>query len=106
MNYSRKTTIPKIRINRINPAVIKKLYFRSGNKSVSRIPFVSIIGFTALNNITDVPSNIPTTISFIIHEDKEPEDTENGLIKNRITISRETHKRTHEYFVFSLYCTM
>ena len=45
--YNRKTTIPKTTMNEINPTVIKKLYFKSGNKSVSIIPFVSITGFTA-----------------------------------------------------------
>jgi len=45
--YNRNTTIPKTMMTKINPMVIKKLYFRSGNKSVSIIPFVSITGFTA-----------------------------------------------------------
>ena len=90
----------------INPLVIKKLYFSSGNKSVSIIPFVSRIGFTALNSIIDVPSNIPNTINFINHDDHEPEFTEIGLIKNIITRSNDAPKRTHEYLVFSLYCTI
>lgn len=85
---------------------MKKLYFKSGNKSVSIIPFVSIIGFMALNNIADVPSNIPMTINFIIHDDHDPDDTDIGLIKNSNTNKRETPKRMQEYFVFSLYWTM
>lgn len=85
---------------------MKKLYFNSGNKLVSRIPFVSIIGFTALNKIADVPSNIPMIISFIIHDVHEPLDIDNGLIKNRIISKRDAPKRIHEYFVFSLYWTM
>lgn len=85
---------------------MKKLYFKSGNKSVSIMPFVSIIGFTALNKIADVPSNIPTTIIFVIQDDHEPDETESGLIKNNNTSKRETPKRMQEYFVFSLYWTM
>jgi len=85
---------------------MKKLYFKSGNKSVSIMPFVSIIGFIALNKIADVPSNIPTTIIFVIHDDHEPDETESGLIKNNNTSKRETPKRMQEYFVFSLYWTM
>lgn len=106
MHYSRKTTIPKTTIIIINPAVMKKLYFRSGNKSVSIIPFVSIIGRTASNNIVEVAINNPTTINFIIHDDHELDDTENGLMKNIIMRSKETPKSTQEYFVFSLYCTI
>lgn len=90
-------------INKINPTVIKKLYFKSGNRSVSIIPFVSITGFTASNNIADVPSNIPITISFITHDDQDPEETENGLRKKSITRRSDTPKRIHEYLVFSLY---
>ncbi len=45
--YNRKTTIPKTMMNKIKPTVIKKFCFNSGNISVSRIPFVSITGFTA-----------------------------------------------------------
>jgi hypothetical protein len=86
--------------------VIKKLYLRSGNKSVSIIPFVSNTGFTALNKIAEVPSSIHTTISFIIHDDIEPDDTENGLMKNIMTRSKDTPNSTQEYLVFSLYCTM
>ena len=85
---------------------MKKLYLRSGNRSVSIIPFVSNIGFTALNKIAEVPSNIPTTMSFIIHDDHDPDDTENGLIKNMITRSKDTPKSTQEYLVFSLYWTI
>lgn len=93
-------------MRRINPAVIKKLYFNSGNKSVSRIPFVSIIGLTALNSMNDVPNNIPITMNFMNQDDHEPEDTEIGLIKNIIISSKDAPKSTHEYFVFSLYCTI
>jgi hypothetical protein len=85
---------------------MKKLYFKSGNKSVSRIPFVSIIGFIALNKITDVPVNILIIINFIIHEDHEPDETDIGPIKNNITSNRATPKRTQEYFVLSLYWTI
>lgn len=85
---------------------MKKLYLRSGNKSLSIIPFVSMIGFIALNKIAEVPSNIPITISFIIHDDIDPDDTENGLMKNIITISKDTPNSTQEFLVFSLYCTM
>ena len=85
---------------------MKKLYLRSGNKSVSIIPFVSMIGFIALNKIAEVPSNIPTTISFIIHDDHDPDDTENGVMKNIMTRSNDTPKSTQEYLVFSLYCTI
>jgi hypothetical protein len=90
----------------MKPAVIKKLYFKSGNKSVSIMPFVSIIGFTALNKMADVPNNKPITINFIIHDVHDPDETDTGLIKNSITSKRETPKRIHEYFVFSLYWTM
>ena len=106
MRYRRKTTIPKTTIIIINPAVMKKLYLSSGNKSVSIIPFVSIIGRTASNNIVEVAINKPTTINFIIHDDHELDDTENGLMKNIIMRSKETPKSTQEYLVFSLYCTM
>ncbi len=70
------------------------------------MPFVSIIGFTALNKMADVPNNKPITINFIIHDVHEPDETDMGLIKNSITSKRETPKRIHEYFVFSLYWTM
>ena len=90
----------------INPAVMKKLYLSSGNKSVSIIPFVSIIGRTALNNIVEVAINKPTTINFIIHDDHEPDDTENGLMKNIIMRNNDTPKSTQEYLVFSLYWTI
>ncbi len=85
---------------------MKKLYFRSGNKSVSIIPFVSIIGRTASNNIVEVAINKPMTINFIIHDDHEPDDTENGLIKNIMTRSNDTPKSTQEYLVFSQYWTI
>lgn len=91
---------------RTNPAVIKKLNFRSGNKSVSRMPLVSIIGFTALNKIAEVATRRPITMSFIIHDIHEPDDTANGLTKKIITRRRETPKMTQEYLVFSLYWTM
>lgn len=100
------TTIPKTTIRRTNPIVMKKFNFNSGNKSVSRIPVVSIIGFTALNKIADVMTRSPITISFIIHEENDPEDTANGLTKNIITKKRDIPKITQEYFVFSLYCTI
>jgi len=85
---------------------MKKLNLRSGNKSVSMIPSVSITGFTALNKMTDVMPRRPTTMSFIIHEDIDPDDTENGLMKNRRTRRSATPKMTHEYLVFSLYCVI
>jgi hypothetical protein len=85
---------------------MKKLYFKSGNKSVSRIPFVSIIGLTALNKIADVPTNKLITMNFINNEDHEPGDTDIGLIKNNIISKRATPKIIQEYFVFSLYWTI
>ena len=89
-----------------NPAVMKKLNFSSGNKSVSRMPFVSIIGFTALNKIAEVATRSPMTTNFIIHDVNEPDDTANGLTKNIITRRSDAPKITQEYFVFSLYWTM
>ena len=85
---------------------MKKFNLSSGNKSVSIIPFVSIIGRTALNKIAEVPSNKPIITSFINHDDNEPDDTENGLMKNIMTRSKDTPNSTQEYLVFSLYCTM
>ena len=106
MNYNRITTIPKTTIIIINPMVTKKLYLRSGNRSVSIIPFVSIIGRTALNNMVDVAINNPITTNFMIHDEIEPDETANGLMKNKITRKSETPKSTQEYFVFSLYWTI
>ena len=91
---------------RTNPAVMKKLNFNSGNKSVSRMPLVSIIGRTALNKIAEVATRSPITTSFIIHDVNDPDDTANGLTKNIITRRRDTPKMTQEYLVFSLYWTM
>ena len=85
---------------------MKKLYLSSGNKSVSIIPFVSIIGRMALNNIVEVATNKPITISFMNHDVHEPDDTANGLMKNKIIRNKDTPKSTQEYFVFSLYWTM
>jgi hypothetical protein len=85
---------------------MKKFNLRSGNKSVSRMPPVSIIGLTALNNMVVVANSIPIMISFSIHEDQELDDTANGLTKKIITRRRETPKRIQEYLVFSLYWTM
>ena len=90
----------------MNPAVIKKLNFRSGNKSVSSIPLVSRTGLTALNKIADVPTSRPIIISFIIIEDVDPDDTENGLTKKRRMRISDTPNSMHEYLVFSLYCTI
>lgn len=90
----------------MNPNVMKKLNLRSGNKSVSRIPFVFKMGEIALNNIMDVAMSNPMTTSFIIHDDNEPDDTENGLIKNRMTKNNDTPKRRHDDLVFSLYWTI
>jgi hypothetical protein len=87
----------------MKPAVIKKLNFKSGNRSVSSIPLVSITGLTALNNIADVPIRRPIIISFIIIEDVEPDDTENGLTKKRRISRSDTPNSIHEYLVFSLY---
>lgn len=87
----------------MKPAVIKKLNFKSGNKSVSSIPLVSITGLTALNKIADVPIRRPIIISFIIIEDVEPDDTENGLTKKRRISRSDTPNSIHEYLVFSLY---
>lgn len=85
---------------------MKKLYLSSGNKSVSIIPFVSIIGLTALNNMVEVATNNPITISFINHDVNEPHDTAKGLMKNKIIRNNDIPKSTQEYFVFSLYWTM
>jgi hypothetical protein len=87
----------------MKPAVIKKLNFKSGNRSVSSIPLVSITGLTALNKIADVPIRRPIIISFIIIEDVEPDDTENGLTKKRRISRSDTPNSIHEYLVFSLY---
>jgi len=106
MNYNRITTIPKTTIIIINPTVTKKLYLRSGNRSVSIIPFVSIIGRTALNNMVDVAVNNPITTNFTIHDEIDPDETPNGLMKNKITRNSETPKSTQEYLVFSLYWTI
>ena len=85
---------------------MKKFNLRSGNKSVSRMPPVSIIGLTALNNMELVAKSIPIMINFSIQDDQELDDTENGLTKKIITRRRETPKRIHEYLVFSLYWTI
>jgi len=87
----------------MNPHVMKKLNLRSGNKSVSKIPFVFKIGEMALNNIMDVAMSKPITTSFIIHDDHEPDDTENGLTKHKMTTNSDTPKRIHDDLVFSLY---
>lgn len=89
-----------------NPAVMKKLNLSSGYKSVSRIPFVSIIGLTALNKIVEVATSSPMIMSFIIHDDNVPDDTANGLTKKISTRRRDTPKMIQEYLVFSLYWTM
>jgi len=91
---------------RIKPTVIKKLVFNSGNKSVSRIPLVSITGFTALNNRYEALASNVIIISFINHDDIEPDDTENGVTKKMSTRRRVAPKITQEYLVFSLYWTM
>lgn len=85
---------------------MKKFNLRSGNKSVSRMPPVSIIGLTALNNMALVAKSIPIMINFNIQDDQELDDTENGLTKKIITRRRETPKRIQECLVFSLYWTM
>jgi hypothetical protein len=102
-NYNRMTTIAKIKIRRIKPAVIKKLNLRSGNRSVSIIPFVSIIGITAWNNSADVASSIPKMMNFISPDENEPDDTLNGPMKNKMIKNNDTPNSIHEYFVFSLY---
>ena len=101
--YKRMTTTPKTTMRRMKPEVMKKLILRSGNKSVSRIPFVFRMGEIALNSITDVIISNPITSSFINHDANEPDDTENGVTKNKMTKSNDAPKRIHEYFVFSLY---
>ena len=85
---------------------MKKFNLRSGNKSVSRMPPVSIIGLTALNNMELVAKSSPIMINFSIQDDQELDDTENGLTKKIITRRRETPKRIQECLVFSLYWTM
>ena len=105
-NYNRITTIPKTAIRRMNPTVIKKLNFRSGNKSVSIIPLVSITGITAWNKIADVATRRPITTRFINPDENVPDVTENGPMKKRMIRNKETPKRIHEYFVSSLYCTI
>lgn len=82
---------------------MKKLNLRSGNKSVSRIPSVFITGFTASNKIADVAIRRPMITSFMIQDENDPDDTENGLTKKTRTRSNDTPNRVHEYFVFSLY---
>ena len=49
----------------MNPTVIKKLNLSSGNKSVSIMPFVSMTGITAWNNIAAVAASKAITTSFI-----------------------------------------
>jgi len=56
--------------------------------------------------MVEVASSKNTTMSFMTHDDHEPDETDNGLIKKRITRRRLTPKRIHEYFVFSLYSTI
>jgi len=56
--------------------------------------------------MVEVATSKNITMSFIIHDDHEPEETENGLIKKMRTRRRETPKSIHEYFVFSLYSTI
>jgi len=90
-------------MRRTKPAVIKKLNFRSGNKSVSRIPSVDITGFTASNKMADVAIRRPTMTIFIMIDVIEPDVTESGLTKNRSTRSNDTPNIVHEYLVFSLY---
>jgi hypothetical protein len=90
----------------MKPIVIKKLNLSSGNRSVSMMPFVSMTGITALNNTAEVAMSIPIITNFINPDENEPEDNENGPIKNKIIKNNETPKRIHEYFVFSLYWTM
>lgn len=85
---------------------MKKFNLSSGNKSVSRMPLVSIMGLTALNNIVDVLTSIPIIINLSIQDAQELDETENGLTKKIITRRRETPKRIQEYLVFSLYWTM
>lgn len=87
----------------MNPTVIKKLNFSSGNKSVSIIPLVSNTGLTALNKIAQVAASRPITTSFINLDEKEPDVTENGPMKKRMIKNKEAPKRIHEYLVFSLY---
>jgi hypothetical protein len=105
-NYNRRTTIPKTAISRMNPTVIKKLNFRSGNKSVSIMPLVSRTGITAWNNIAEVATSRPITTSFINPDENDPADTENGPMKKRMIKNKEAPKRIHEYLVFSLYWTI
>jgi hypothetical protein len=70
---------------------------------VSRIPSVFITGFTASNKIADVAIRRPMITSFMIQDENDPDDTENGLTKKTRTRSNDTPNRVHEYFVFSLY---
>ena len=90
----------------MNPTVMKKLNFSSGNKSVSIIPFVSKTGITAWNKIAEVATSRPITMSFINPDENDPEDTENGPMKKIMIKNNETPKRIHEYLVFSLYWTI
>ena len=83
---------------------MKKLNLRSGNMSGARTPAVCITGLTASNRIADVATSNPTITTFMKIEEMEPDDTENGLTKNKRTRNRDIPKRVHEYFVFSLYC--
>lgn len=67
------------------------------------MPSVFITGFTASNKIADVQIRIPMITNFMIHDENEPDDTENGLMKKTRTRSNDTPNRVHEYLVFSLY---
>ena len=102
-NYNRRTTIPKTAIRRMNPTVIKKLNLRSGNRSVSIIPLVSMTGITAWNKIVEVATSRPIMTSFINPDENVPDVTEKGPMKKRMIRNKETPKRIHEYLVFSLY---
>lgn len=98
--------MPKMAIRPINEIVIKKLFLRSGNRSVSRIPLASNTGTTALNNIVDVATNNATMTIFAIMDEKEPGDNANGPIKKSIINNNDIPKIIQEYLVCSLYCAI
>jgi hypothetical protein len=73
---------------------------------VSKIPSVFITGLTASNKIADVPIRRQIITIFIIHEDREPDDSENGLTKKIRTRNNDMPNIVEAYLVFSLYWTI
>jgi hypothetical protein len=73
---------------------------------VSRTPSVFITGLTASNKIADVTIRRQRITIFIIHEDMEPDDTENGLTKKIRMRNNDAPNIVEAYLVFSLYWTI